>query len=97
MCGRRRAARMEDLSSPRTVGSAGSTVRTALTTRGAASAGECGSSLFWHAPGRETVSIAAGCLDEPTGMRTMGQIWVASAGDYYELDERVPSHEREAE
>jgi hypothetical protein len=27
----------------------------------------------------------------------MGQIWTASAGDYYELDERIPSHEREAE
>ena len=58
---------------------------------------ECGSSLFWQAPGRDRISIAPGCLDEPTGIRTMGQIWVASAGDYYELDERVPSHEREAE
>jgi hypothetical protein len=58
---------------------------------------ECGSSLFWQAPGREGISIAAGCLDAPTGIRTMGQIWVASAGDYYELDERVPSHQREAE
>jgi hypothetical protein len=59
--------------------------------------GECGSSLFWHAPGRERISIAAGCLDGPTGITTMGQIWVDSAGDYYELDERVPSHRREAE
>jgi len=58
--------------------------------------GECGSSLFWHAPGRERVSIAAGCLDAPTGISTMGQIWIDSAGDYYELDERVPSHAREA-
>jgi hypothetical protein len=58
---------------------------------------ECGSSLFWHAPGREKVSIAAGCLDAPTGIRTIGQIWVASAGDYYELDERIPGHEKEAE
>ena len=46
---------------------------------------------------RERISIAPGCLDEPTGIRTMGQIWTASAGDYYELDERIPSHEREAE
>jgi hypothetical protein len=59
--------------------------------------GECGSSLFWQAPGRDRISIAPGCLDEPTGIRTMAQIWVASAGDYYELDERIPSHEREAE
>lgn len=58
---------------------------------------ECGSSLFWHAPRRERVSIAAGCLDAPTGIQTMGQIWVASAGDYYELDERIPSHRYEAD
>ena len=56
----------------------------------------CGSSLFWHVPGREKVSIAAGCLDAPTGTRTVGQIWVRSAGDYYELDDRVPSFAREA-
>jgi hypothetical protein len=59
--------------------------------------GECGSGLFWHAPGRERISIAAGCLDAPTGISTMGQIWVDSVGDYYELDERIPSHRREAE
>ena len=52
--------------------------------------GECGSSLFWLAPGRERISIAAGGLDAPTGIRTMGQIWVESAGDYYELDDRIP-------
>jgi hypothetical protein len=58
---------------------------------------ECGSSLFWQAPGRDRISIAPGCLDQPTGIRTMGQIWASSAGDYYRLDERVPSHEREAD
>jgi len=51
--------------------------------------GECGSSLFWDAPDRETISIAAGTLDEPTGLRTIGQIYAASAGDYYELDSRI--------
>lgn len=29
---------------------------------------ECGSSLFWDAPGLETISIAAGTLDAPTGL-----------------------------
>jgi hypothetical protein len=52
---------------------------------------ECGSSLFWQAPGSGTVSIAAGCLDTPTGIRTVGQIWVDSAGDYYEIDEQIPA------
>jgi hypothetical protein len=48
--------------------------------------GECGSSLFWQIPDSRTVSIAAGCLDAPTGLRTVREIWVESAGDYYEVD-----------
>jgi hypothetical protein len=55
---------------------------------------ECGSSLFWQVPGSDRVSIAAGCLDGPTGLETTEQIWVASAGDYYELDGRIASHPR---
>jgi hypothetical protein len=51
--------------------------------------GQCGSSLFWDAPDRQTICIAAGTLDEPTGLKTMGQIHTASAGDYYELDPRI--------
>jgi hypothetical protein len=27
--------------------------------------------------------VAAGTVDPPTGLRTIGQIFVASAGDYY--------------
>jgi hypothetical protein len=48
--------------------------------------GECGSSLFWDAPDRDTISIAAGTLDQPTGLKTVGQIHTADAGDYYEVD-----------
>ena len=47
--------------------------------------GECGSSLFWQIPGSDRVSIAAGCLDAPTGIRTVEQIWLESAGDYYDV------------
>jgi hypothetical protein len=52
---------------------------------------ECGSSLFWDAPARETISIAAGTLDEPTGLRTVGQIHVSDAGDYYAVDPDLPA------
>ncbi len=55
---------------------------------------ECGSSLFWQVPGSDRVSLAAGCLDGPTELKTTEQIWVDSAGDYYELDERIPSAPR---
>ena len=53
--------------------------------------GECGSSLFWDAPDRDTISIAAGTLDGPTGLRTTMQIYTAYAGDYYELDPALQS------
>ena len=53
--------------------------------------GECGSSLFWEAPGRDTISIAAGTLDAPTGLRVTAQIYVDDAGDYYDVDPDLPS------
>jgi hypothetical protein len=45
----------------------------------------CGASLFWRAAGRDTTSVAAGTIDPPTRLRTIGQIFVADAGDYYEV------------
>lgn len=45
----------------------------------------CGASLFWSADERATVSIAAGTIDEPTGLATVAQIFTADHGDYYEL------------
>ena len=58
--------------------------------------GECGSSLFWEAPDRETISIAAGTLDSPTGLRTVGQIYTADAGDYYEVDPGLRRFDRDS-
>ena len=51
---------------------------------------ECGATLFWDGEGRDTMSIAAGTLDEPTGLATALQIHVASAGDYYAVDASTP-------
>jgi hypothetical protein len=48
--------------------------------------GECGSSLFWDAPDGDTISIAAGTLDLPTGLQTVAHIYTADASDYYEVD-----------
>jgi hypothetical protein len=56
---------------------------------------ECGSSLFWDAPDRETISIGVGSLDEPTGLTTIGHVYVSQVGDYYELpDDGLPRNER---
>jgi len=55
---------------------------------------ECGSSLFWDAPRRPTISIAAGTVDEPTGLRIAAHWYVSQAGDYYELPmDDLPRHQ----
>ena len=50
---------------------------------------ECGGTLFYEPLAKDYVAIAAGTLDPPTGLRTVLQIHVASAGDYYAIDERI--------
>ena len=47
--------------------------------------GFCGSTLFWKADGSATTSVCAGAIDGPTGLPLAGQIFVADAGDYYEV------------
>ena len=55
----------------------------------------CGSGLFWDAPGRATISISAGSLDEPSGLETIGHVYVEQAADYYALpDDGLPKHAR---
>jgi len=51
---------------------------------------ECGSSLFWHPKGREMIAVAAGSLDEPTRLKTIGHIWLSQRGDFYELNDDLP-------
>jgi hypothetical protein len=36
------------------------------------------------------MAIAAGTLDAPTGLKTIVQIFVASASDYYRIDDTIP-------
>jgi hypothetical protein len=44
----------------------------------------CGSSLFWRADGSPTVvSICAGTLQPPTGLRTVEAWWTSQASDYF--------------
>lgn len=51
---------------------------------------ECGGTLFYEPLAKDYVAIAAGTLDPPTGLKTVLQIHVASAGDYYAIDPRIP-------
>lgn len=60
--------------------------------------GECGSSLFWDPPRRDTISIVAGTLDQPTGLRIAAHWFVSHAADYETVpDDGLPRHERSAE
>jgi hypothetical protein len=55
----------------------------------------CGTSLFWESPRRDTISIAAGTLEPPTGLQIEGHIYVSDAGDYYRLpDDGLPRFPR---
>ncbi len=42
----------------------------------------CGSSLFWQAPAREAISIAAGTLDDASGLRLIAHIYAVHAAPY---------------
>ena len=50
----------------------------------------CGSNLFWDADGDPHLSISAGALEGPTGLRLAGHIWCASKGDYYDIADGLP-------
>lgn len=52
--------------------------------------GECGSSLFWQAASSERIGVAAGTLDQPTGLRVVAHIYTHQAGDYEILDDGLP-------
>ena len=51
--------------------------------------GECGGTMFFDPMTKDYFAIAAGTLDSPTGLTTRVQIYVASAGDYYPIDQSI--------
>jgi hypothetical protein len=46
---------------------------------------KCGSALFWEPTPLTHISISAGSLNQPTGLKVKEHILVAQKGDYYEL------------
>jgi hypothetical protein len=50
--------------------------------------------LIFEADGGERVSIAAGSLDEPQGLKIAAHIFASEAGDYYAIDGRIAVSQR---
>jgi hypothetical protein len=51
---------------------------------------QCGSTLFWQGEGRDYVSIAAGTLDDSSGLQIACHIFTADKGGYYEIADSAP-------
>jgi hypothetical protein len=52
----------------------------------------CGSSLFWQADGRDSVSVTAGTLDDTAGLRLAAHIFVADLAPYDLIADELPRH-----
>ncbi len=52
----------------------------------------CGASLFWEQIGTDTISVAMGAFDAPTGTHIGKHIFVADKGDYYEIKDGLPQN-----
>ena len=50
----------------------------------------CGSSLFWKAPDRDYTAIAAGSVDEPSGLHSIDHIWWDARADW-EVPDGLPT------
>jgi hypothetical protein len=53
--------------------------------------GTCGSSLFFQSSGQARLAIAAGSLDQPSGLKVMGHEYVGSKADYVRIDDDLPA------
>lgn len=54
----------------------------------------CGSHLFWHQHGTDTLSVNLGALDGPTGVKIERHIFVADKGDYYDIADGLPQRDQ---
>lgn len=54
----------------------------------------CGAVLFWDPPHLDWTSVALGAFDTPTGTHLEMHIFVSQKGDYYEIADGLPQHER---
>lgn len=53
----------------------------------------CGSALFWDPVEKDTIGIAMGAFERPTGTRLAIHIHVADKGDYYEITDGLAQNQ----
>lgn len=56
----------------------------------------CGSSLLWRPKHGKHISVMAGTLDAPTGLKALEHIYVADASDYYLIADGLPQYPGES-
>ena len=54
----------------------------------------CGSALFWRPLFKDSIAVAMGAFDTPTGTHLEKHIFVADKGDYYEIADGLPQRPR---
>jgi len=52
----------------------------------------CGASLFWSRDNSDVIAVAAGVLEQPSGLKTSANIFVDSKGDYYDISDGLPQY-----
>ncbi|WP_312797252.1 GFA family protein [Tianweitania sp.] len=57
----------------------------------------CGSALFWKAVQSDVTSVMAGLFDQPSGLEPAMHIFTADKGDFYEIADDLPQHERSSD
>ncbi len=58
---------------------------------------ECGSGLFWEPVEQGATGIVAGTLDNPTGLKTIGHIFVAEKQDFYDITDDLPQFDESSD
>jgi len=53
----------------------------------------CGASLFYKHDDKDYIAVAAGCLDQPSGLKMVEEVFTHEKGDYYSLSEGVRHHD----
>ena len=58
---------------------------------------QCGSGLFWEPLKQDGTGIIASTLDGPTGLKTIGHIFVSEKSDFYDITDDLPQFDESSD